>query len=67
VATHGNRSGAHGKEHVCHRLPPVADDPLLVREGVDFLAMQREVESREPEGPQDSARTLTGCPAVWCN
>jgi hypothetical protein len=51
VATHGNRFGAHGKEHVCHRLPAVADDPLLVREGVDFLVMQREVESREPEGP----------------
>jgi hypothetical protein len=26
---------------VCHRLPPVADDPLLVREGVEFRASQR--------------------------
>jgi hypothetical protein len=33
VATHGNRFAAHGREDVCHRLPPVADDPLLVREG----------------------------------
>jgi hypothetical protein len=37
VVTHGNRFGAHGKEDVCHRLPPVADDPLLVREEVDSL------------------------------
>jgi hypothetical protein len=43
VATHGNRFGAHGKEHVCHRLPAVADDPLLDKEGVTFLAPQREV------------------------
>jgi len=30
-------------------------DHLLVREGVDFLASQRD-EPREPEGPQDSKR-----------
>src|SRR4029079_956909 len=47
VATDGNRFAAHGKEHVCHRLPPVAKDPLLAREGVDWRASQREVEGRE--------------------
>jgi hypothetical protein len=34
------RKGAHGKEDVCRRLPPVADVPLSVKEGVDFLAPQ---------------------------
>src|SRR2546430_2601928 len=60
VATgcHRLRATFHGKEHVCHRLPPVAEDPLLVREGVDFLASQR-IESRELEGGQDSARRLS--------
>lgn len=58
IATHGNRFTAHGKEHVCHRLPPVAEDPLLVREGVGFRATQRD-EPREPEGPQDSTENLT--------
>jgi hypothetical protein len=36
LATRGNRFGAHGKEDVCHRLPPVADDPLRKKEEVDF-------------------------------
>src|SRR3954463_11014916 len=35
LATHGNGSAAHGKEHVYHRLPSFADDPFLVREEVD--------------------------------
>jgi hypothetical protein len=26
---------AHGKDGVCHRLPPVAEVPLSVKEGVD--------------------------------
>ena len=34
-------------------------DPLLAKEGVAFLAPQRETESREPEGPQDSTRTIS--------
>src|SRR5919201_6464788 len=31
---------AHGKERVCHLLPPVAAVPLSEKEGVDFLAPQ---------------------------
>ena len=27
----------HGKERVCHRLPPVAEVPLSVKEEVDLL------------------------------
>jgi hypothetical protein len=52
VATHGNRFAEHGKEDVYHRLPPVADDPLLVREGVDFLPSQRDrfPRTRRPAG-----------------
>jgi len=42
------RGPTHGKEHVCHRLPAVADDPLLVREGVYFLASQRESSPANP-------------------
>src|SRR5712691_4209090 len=42
----------HGKEHVCHRLPPVADNSLLAKEGVDFLASQRDLvpRTRRPAG-----------------
>jgi len=29
-------TGAHGKERVCHRLPPVAEVPLSVKEGSTF-------------------------------
>jgi hypothetical protein len=29
------RPGLDGKEPVCHRLPPVAHNPLSVKEGVD--------------------------------
>jgi hypothetical protein len=39
----------------CHRLPTIAY--LLERESTSWL--RKEIESREPEGPQDSARTLT--------
>jgi hypothetical protein len=46
-----------GKEHVCHRLPPVAEVPLSEKERVDLLAPQ-DAESCEPEGPQDSAARL---------
>jgi hypothetical protein len=64
VATHGNRFGAHGKEHVCHRLPTIPF--LLERESTSWL--RKGIESREPEGPQDSFRTLTAtacrCPAL---
>ena len=35
-------------------------DHLLAKEGVTSLAPQREVESRVPEGAQDSTRNLTG-------
>jgi hypothetical protein len=43
---------AHGKDGVCHRLPPVAEVPLSVKEGVDLLGPQN-AKSCEPEGPQD--------------
>jgi hypothetical protein len=49
--------GAHGKDGVCHRLPPVAEVPLSVKEGVDFLAPQN-AKSCEPEGPQDLTARL---------
>ena len=49
--------GAHGKDDVCHRLPPVAEDPLSVKEGVDLLAPQK-AKSCEPEGPQDLTQRL---------
>jgi hypothetical protein len=39
----------------CHRLPTIPY--LLERESTSWL--RKEIESREPEGPQDSARTLT--------
>jgi hypothetical protein len=44
----------------CHRLPTVPY--LLERESTSWL--RKEIESREPEGPQDSFRTLTAtaCP-----
>ena len=32
---------AHGKERVCHRLPPVAEVPLSVKEGVDSYLARR--------------------------
>ena len=48
---------AHGKEHVCHRLPPVAEVPLSVKEGDDLLAPQN-AKSCEPEGPQDLTARL---------
>src|SRR5919198_2318428 len=51
VGCHRLPEGAHGKEHVCHRLPPVAEVPLSVKEGVDLLAPQN-AKSCEPEGPQ---------------
>jgi hypothetical protein len=39
-------------------IPPVTDDPyLLERESTSWL--RKEIESREPEGPQDSTRTQT--------
>src|ERR671934_1736046 len=31
----------HGKERVCHRLPPVAEVPLSEKEGVDFRKAER--------------------------
>jgi len=63
VATHGNGFGAHGKEDVCHRLPPVADDPLLVREGVDFLASQRDrvPRTRRPAGLRRDFNNFREC------
>jgi hypothetical protein len=44
----------------CHRLPTIPY--LLERESTSWL--RKEIESREPEGPQDSFRTLTAtaCP-----
>src|SRR5512133_518842 len=49
--------GSHGKERVCHRLPPAAESPLSVKEGVDLLAPQ-DAKSCEPEGPQDLTARL---------
>jgi hypothetical protein len=40
----------------CHRLPTIPF--LLERESTSWL--RKEIESREPEGPQDSTSTLTG-------
>jgi hypothetical protein len=31
----------HGKDGVCHRLPPVAEVPLSVKEGVDLQELWR--------------------------
>src|SRR5204862_5292115 len=33
--------GAHGKQGVCRRLPPVAGGPLPVKEGGDLQALRR--------------------------
>jgi hypothetical protein len=59
VATGCDRlpKAAHGKERVCHRLPPAAESPLSVKEGVDLLAPQ-DAKSCEPEGPQDLTARL---------
>jgi hypothetical protein len=37
LATSGEALGVHGKQGVCHGLPPVAGDPLPAKEGVDLL------------------------------
>src|SRR5579859_3281540 len=39
-----------GKEQVCHRLPWVADDPLLEREEVDRSLKTENAKSCEPDG-----------------
>ena len=39
----------------CHRLPTI---PYLVREGVDLGPSEKRIESREPEGTQDSDENL---------
>jgi hypothetical protein len=57
VATHGNGSAAHGKEHVCHRLPPVAATPFLLKRGSPSW-LRKDVESRESEVTQDSTSNL---------
>ena len=63
VATHGNRFGAHGKEHVCHRLPPVADDPLFVREEVDLGPAEKGSSPANPKAHRTRVRRLTICQA----
>jgi len=49
VGCHRLAIGAHGKEDVCHRLPAVAVDPLLAKEGVISLAPQREMSPANPK------------------
>jgi hypothetical protein len=48
----------------CHRLPTIPY--LLERESTSWLCKERSSPAN-PKGPQDSARTLTGCTTVWCN
>jgi hypothetical protein len=48
----------------CQRLPTIPY--LLERESTSWLCKERSSPAN-PKGPQDSARTLTGCTTVWCN
>ena len=41
---------AHGKERVCHRLPPVAEVPLSVKEGSTFVLKRQVLRTRRPTG-----------------
>jgi hypothetical protein len=52
VATHGNRSGAHGKGRV--------DAPsLFAKEGVTFIAPQKRPSPADPKARKTRRRTLT--------
>lgn len=49
-------SGAHGKERVCDRLPLVAELPLSVKEGVDFLVRKNAASTGSSNRPLPPAR-----------
>jgi hypothetical protein len=54
VATPGNGSGAHGKEHVCHRLPTI---PFLLERGSTSLLRKRNL-LLQTERPQNLGKNI---------